>query len=267
MILTAKTKYKHDFAFYHNDTIIGQSIMHYGEYTETELDVLRMFLDKRESVVYDIGANIGYHTVGFAHYAKEVHSFEPNDKNYALLEKNTNGIQNVKLYHVACSDVVGDAFITDFDIDGHGNYGECMMSDSGQPCKTIRIDDLALPTPTLIKIDVEGHELRVFEGAKQTIRQGLPVIFYETMHGSGFDLIYDFLVTELSYKIYFCPSPNYNPYNFNNERNNIFGNGGVLNSIAIPYHLGNIKNLPQMISRDDTYEVSVKRYLDNQVNK
>jgi FkbM family methyltransferase len=260
MIDYAKSKYSPKFYFYTGDNIIGLSIRMYGEYTETEIDLLKHFINK-ESVVYDIGGNIGVHTVAFAHYAKEVHSFEPNNKNYTLLEKNTAGLTNVKLYQTAVSDVVGDAFISDYDPEGQGNFGECMMSDVGQPCKTIRIDDLALPSPHIIKIDVEGHELKVFNGAKETIRVSRPVIFYESMHGTGFDLIYDFLHDELGYDIYWAPSANYNPNNYNQNPFNIFGNGGVINCLAVPKEVGTVSGLPTMNSRDDTYAKSIERYI------
>lgn len=258
MIDYAKSKYSPQFYFYTGDNIIGLSIRMYGEYTETEIDLLKLFLTK-DSVVYDIGGNIGVHTVAFAHYAKEVHSFEPNLKNYALLEKNVAGLNNVKLYQSAVSDVVGDAFISDYDEKGQGNFGECSMSTTGQPCKTLRIDDLSLSPPSLIKIDVEGHELKVFNGAKETIRTHRPVIFYESMHGTGFDEIYDFLHDELNYVIYWSPNANYNPNNYNKNPFNIFGNGGVLNCLAIPTEVGSVSGLPEMIHRNDTYLDAVKR--------
>ena len=69
MIDYAKSKYNPKFYFYTGDNIIGLSIRMYGEYTETEIDLLKHFINK-ESVVYDIGGNIGVHTVAFAHYAK-----------------------------------------------------------------------------------------------------------------------------------------------------------------------------------------------------
>lgn len=259
MIDYVRSKYSNKFHFYTGDNIIGLSMRMYGEYTETEIDILKLFLDKEHSVVYDIGGNIGVHTVAFAHYAKQVHSFEPNLKNYALLEKNTSGLNNVTLYQCAVSDVVGDAFISDYDTEGTGNFGECTMSNTGQPCKTIRLDDLALEKPTLIKIDVEGHELSVFNGAKEIIRTHRPVIFYESMHGSGFDLIYDFLHDELNYVIYWSPSANYNPNNHNKNPFNIFGNGGVLNCLAVPTEVGSVSGLPLMTHRNDTYTDAIRR--------
>jgi FkbM family methyltransferase len=259
MIKSSKTRYSDDFYYYSGDTIIGRSIELYGEYTETEIDVLKNYID-RDSIVYDVGGNIGYHTVAFATMCKQVYSYEPNNRNYTLLEKNTARLKNVRLIHAACSDVVGEAFISDYDTNKPGNYGECMMSDVGQPCNTIRLDDQDSPLPDLIKIDVEGHELKVFNGAKNIITKGRPVIFYESMHGTGFDLIYDFLKS-LNYTIYYCPAKNYNPNNYKQERRNIFGEGGVINCIALPHHKGKIVGLPEMIDRTDNYRIALGRFI------
>lgn len=262
MITQSKTRYTDTFHHYANDYIIGASIALYGEYTEVEIDLLRNFINK-DTVVYDIGGNIGYHTVAFASLAKEVHSFEPNDRNYLLLEKNTQQLNNVKLYHCACSNVVGEAFISDYDTSTPGNYGECMMAETGQPCKTVRIDDLNLPAPNVIKIDVEGHELSVFQGMQNTINKYRPVIFYESMHGTGFDLIYDTL-TGFGYNIYYYPAPNYNPNNFNKVEKNVFGNGGVINCIALPKQYAKVDTLPQMLDRTDNFNIALGRFIKAQ---
>lgn len=265
MIDHARTRYTSKFYFYANDYIIGASIKLYGEYTETEIDLLRNFINAN-SVVYDIGGNIGYHTVAFASMAKEVHSWEPNDRNYLLLEKNTQELNNVKLYHCAVSNVVGEAFISDYDTTKPGNYGECMMAEAGQPCKTVRIDDLDLPLPDVIKIDVEGHELKVFQGMQNTISKSRPVIFYESMHGTGFDIIYDMLKT-LGYTIYYYPAKNFNPNNFNGVTENVFGNGGVINCIALPPSKGKINGLPEMVERSDNYNIALGRFIKAQEKK
>lgn len=258
-IIYARCRYTDTFHVYEKDTIIGKALSVYGEYTQIEIDVLNMFINEN-STVYDIGGNIGYHTLGFSSKARHVHAFEPNEKNLRLLELNCGKKQNITIHAVACSDTKGDSFISDYELNDLGNYGECMMSDSGQSCKTIRIDDLDLPKPDVIKIDVEGHELKVFNGMRQTIRDSKPVIMYEAMHGTGFDLIYDFLHTELGYRIYWFPVMNYNPRNFNNETINIFGNGGVINCLAIPNHIEvTVKGLEPMIDRDDTHIKLINR--------
>ena len=252
-ISSARTRYTNNFYFYEKDVIIGQSIRIYGEYTQIEIDLLAQHINEN-TVVYDIGGNIGYHTVAFAHRAKHVYSFEPNLKNYKLLEMNTEKLKNVTLIKAAVSDTKGKSFISDYELNDQGNFGECMMSETtGQPCSTIRLDDLNLPDPQVIKIDVEGHELKVFNGAKDIIRKNTPVIFYEAMHGSGFDEIYDFLHTELGYNLYWIAVPNYNPRNHNNVSKNVFGQGGVINILALPKEHPVDSYLEKMVDRNDTH--------------
>jgi len=261
-ITTAKTRYTNDFHFYEKDVIIGRSIKIYGEYTQIEIDLLAQYINEK-TVVYDVGGNIGYHTVAFAHRAKHVYSFEPNLKNYKLLEMNTKNLNNVTLVKAAVSDTKGKSFISDYELNDLGNYGECMMSDTdGQPCITIRLDDLNLPDPQVIKIDVEGHELKVFNGAKDIIRKNTPVIFYEAMHGSGFDEIYDLLHTELDYNLYWIAVPNYNPRNYNGMSNNVFGQGGVINILALPKQYPIDNYLEKMVDRNDTHIKFLQRLQD-----
>ena len=258
-ITHARTRYTNQFYFYEKDVIIGQSIRIYGEYTQVELDLLAQYINEK-TVVYDIGGNIGYHCVGFAHRAKHVYSFEPNLKNYKLLEMNTKDRTNVTLIKAAVSDTKGKSFISDYELDDMGNYGECMMSDTtGQACVTVRIDDLTIEKPNLIKIDVEGHELKVFKGAMETIRKHTPVIFYEAMHGTGFDEIYDLLHTELEYNLYWIAVPNFNVKNYNNVNHNVFGQGGVINILALPKEFPEDKYLEKMVDRDDNHVKFLQR--------
>lgn len=257
-ITYAKTRYTDKFYFYAKDVIIGQSIRVYGEYTQLELDLLSQYIDEN-TIVYDVGGNIGYHTVGFAVRAKHVYSFEPNLKNYKLLEMNTNTLKNVTLIKAAVSDVVGTSHISDYELNDLGNYGECMMSDTGQECSTVMLDKTNLPLPNVMKIDVEGHELKVFLGSKDTIRKSEPVIFYEAMHGSGFDQIYDFLHDELHYNLYWIGVKNYNPKNFNKVNQNIFGEGGVINILATPSRYPVDPYLEKVIDRNDTHVQFIQR--------
>jgi FkbM family methyltransferase len=250
MIDSAKTRYTDNFYFYKGDLFIGQSIKLYGEYTQVELDHMAPYLNAA-SVVFDIGGNIGYHTVAFANIAKEVHSFEPNNQNFVLLGKNTAELDNVYLYNCACSYEDGVTYIGDYDATQPGNYGQCEISAEGQACKTFKIDNLNLSAPTLIKIDVEGHELAVFVGAQETIIKHKPVIFYENMHSNDSTAIYDFL-TSHGYNIYWVHAYNYNEKNFAGNEYNIFSNSGVINCLAVQKDAIQPTHLPPVIDRDET---------------
>lgn len=259
---TARTRYNDVFYYYLNDTIIGNSLRHYGEYTEQEIHVLNMII-QQGWVVYDIGANIGYHTLGLAERAEYVFAFEPNKQNYDLLVKNTQFKKNVTLFKLAVSDSIGQCYINDIDVTVQDNYGECKVSDSGQLVETVTIDSLVekrkLLPPNLVKIDVEGHEYNVIKGMDNTIRENLPVIFYENMHGDDLGKIYDYL-TELNYKIYWFPCMNYNPNNFYKNQQNIFGMGGVMNALAVPWYVDIKTNLLPIISNTDTWADAVSRH-------
>ena len=255
-----RTRYTPNFYHFTTDNIIANSLRFYGEYTELELALLRNFIDN-ECVIYDIGANIGYHTVGFATHGKHVYAFEPNKLNYKLLAMNTFNNNNVSLFPYAISNSVGTTKIEEFTLGNDGNYGECKITDVGQDCVMTTIDELVnnkqLLPPRLIKIDVEGHEYQVFEGMQQTIREHLPIIFYEAHHCDTVS-IYN-LLNSLAYTLYYFPCMNYNPNNFYNNKNNIFGQGGVLNILAVPFHLDVKTNLPKVEGANDTWALAVER--------
>lgn len=254
MIESTKTRYSDNFYFYSGDMFIGHSLKTYGEYTQVEIGYMSPYINK-DSVIFDIGANIGYHSSAFATLGKEVHSFEPNNKNFTLLEKNMEEFDNAYLYNCALSFQNADMLISDYSLDEDDNYGQCEITEDqtkGQPCKAFRLDDLNVPPPDLIKIDVEGHELHVVVGAGNVIAEHKPVIFYESMHGSGFDTIYDFL-TGLGYIIYWTHSFNYNEHNFYGNKTNVFANSGVINCLAVPSHKPQ-PSFPMMLGRDDTFK-------------
>lgn len=252
------TRYVDKFYYYKNDTIIGKSLKYYGEYTELELDLLKNFMNKNY-VVYDVGANIGYHTVAFAKLADRVYAFEPNKKHLDLLYKNIKSFDNITVYDVACSDTIETKYIDDFDLSVPGNYGEMYMNTFGQECKSIVLDDLDdVYGPDLLKIDVEGHELQVLKGAVKTITEFNPIIFYEA-HGKDLPEIYD-LLNDLQYHLYWYPCPNYNLRNYKQNSNNVFGNGGVVNILAMPKTHKKISNLLPVIDRDDTIQKAFDRY-------
>jgi FkbM family methyltransferase len=255
-----KTRYSDAFWFYNTDSIIGASLYYYGEYTEQEIMLLRNFMNS-EYVVYDVGANIGVHTVAFAKQNKHVYAFEPNVLNYRLLKMNSIADNNITLIDKAVGKTAGTAKIEEFSLTKMGNFGECKISDTGQDCDMVSIDELVktkqiLP-PNIVKIDVEGYEWEVLQGMDDTIRNNLPVIFYEALT-ADLSSIYNYL-NGLAYTLYWFPCNNYNPHNFRNNKENIFGHGGVLNILAIPFHLNVNTNLPKVLDADDTWEKAVQR--------
>ncbi|HKP96436.1 MAG TPA: FkbM family methyltransferase [Fibrobacteria bacterium] len=140
-------------------------------------------------VLFDVGANVGaYSLVAAKFFQGEVrtYAFEPSFINFGQLCRNValNGCgECVFPMPVALSDEtkVGDFFYFDLLAGGALNaFGEA-VNDKGEAFKatlkhsllSFRTDDLIktfnLPPPTHIKIDVDGLEMKVLEGARDAI--------------------------------------------------------------------------------------------------
>jgi FkbM family methyltransferase len=142
----------------------------------------------RGAVVYDIGAFHGILTLWFAPQAQQVVSYEPVTQNRARLLENItlNGIKNVTVRDVALGAGAGTATMR-FDPLMPG--GSKVVVQENAPDANVRvttldqdIEELRLPAPTFIKIDVEGFELDVLRGAEQTLAREQPAVFVE-IHG------------------------------------------------------------------------------------
>lgn len=134
------------------------------------LDYLQPYL---RGTMLDIGANIGTHCFRYAQYG-HVLCFEPNPIAFECLSHNMKGIQRVKLFNVAVSDHEG---MIDMVPQGD-NYGAA-YTQPGTSIPTMTIDSLELNACDFIKIDVEGDEIAVLNGALKTIIKYRPVMCIE----------------------------------------------------------------------------------------
>jgi FkbM family methyltransferase len=141
---------------------------------------------RRGSIAFDIGANVGYHTLMLAQLVGAegtCYAFEPNSENcrLILLGAEQNGFDNVKLMPIALSDQQGWAYFSPH-IGSNGGFASlnAELSDGcGVVVPTFMLDDLRLPPPDMIKIDVEGAEYRVLKGAEKSIGRSRPTIISE----------------------------------------------------------------------------------------
>lgn len=118
----------------------------------------------------DIGAFVGTHTIFFSLIcgAERVHSFEPRPSVHARLAANVqlNDLTDrVTLHQVALTDTPGDLSLT---FGGKTNIVPGM-----------RLDDLVSEPVALIKMDVEGMEPVVLDGARRLLRRSRPIVFAE----------------------------------------------------------------------------------------
>jgi FkbM family methyltransferase len=231
--------------------MIGTSIDRYGEYSQCEIDFILSFLTD-DAVVYDVGANIGYHTTAFATRARRVYAFEPHPGNYALLEKNTENFDNVFLGQYAVSNTRSTCYISDYDPDQTSNFGAVSVvgSTTGIPVRAIDLDTAGLEPPDFVKIDAEGHELQVLQGCQQIIQQYCPVVYYEAHESPDLKQIY-LLLGDDRYRFYWAQVNNYNPANFAGNTDNIFGGSALMSILAWPRTLGELPMTP-VTGPDDT---------------
>ena len=170
----------------------------YGEWAETEIDLFRSLVPS-DGVCVEIGANIGLHTIALAKHCHRgrVIAYEPQRPIYNILCGNIalNDVFNADLRNTGVG--ARNHFLTiqtsRYDIPwNYGNFSlERGFSDEGQYpgevdqtlVEVVSIDERhgnpELPRLDLLKIDAEGLEPEILEGARRTIAKHRPYVFME----------------------------------------------------------------------------------------
>jgi FkbM family methyltransferase len=146
----------------------------------------------RGGVLYDIGANVGFFSMLGARLAGvdsgRVYAFEAAPDNADAIRDNArlNQLTNIRVLPKAVSAAAGRARLQVVDDQSWSKleeYGEHPYTERVLTVDTVAIDDLVesgeLPPPTVVKIDVEGAEIAVLEGMRQTIDDHRPAIICE----------------------------------------------------------------------------------------
>lgn len=188
---------------------IQRTLLWYGFYEKDSILTWEKLIG-RDSIVFDIGANIGYYTLIAAHNVTKgsVHSFEPVPVNFKALENNIslNNLSNVIANACGISNVQSFEKYYVSSIDNSGMSGMKPAENfSGlvETINTITIDDYSnehgLERLDFIKIDIEGNELNALMGMEKVLQKFKPVIFIELLeeHLIKFDTniatVYSFL--------------------------------------------------------------------------
>jgi FkbM family methyltransferase len=185
---------RHGFAIIEGDTHIGKWAEESGrlDHDQNALPHILVYIPVG-GVVIDIGAYIGDHTIAYSNKVGEsgfVMAFEPFKPAFECLEFNLKKHVNTACFNWA----IGKKFdLLGIGVD-HDNYGMASLKRGGE-------EDLSRVVPLdaevenftkidLIKIDVEGFEIDVLEGAKDAIRKFKPVLVIEvndqTLQAQGF---------------------------------------------------------------------------------
>jgi len=142
-------------------------------------------LSSPDGICFDIGANVGFYTLLFSRYSKQVFAFEPLPRNIMYLSKiiSINKVQNAIIVPCAISDQTQIVLFKEGE-----NCALGRIDNSGkQPVAAFSCDDFVSVCnviPSLIKIDVEGGELLVLKGARNLLQKHKPTILLST-HGDN----------------------------------------------------------------------------------
>lgn len=189
---------------------IGRCFELYGEYSESEVDVLRKYL-KAGGVAIDVGANIGDLTIPMARIAGpegRIFAVESHPEMFNVLCANLalNALANVKpLNHFIADDANVDT--------ASPVWGEHAYTGEVWPVSFIQIDALGLPRCDLIKVDVDGKELEVLRSALKTIEKFHPVLYFENDVREKSPALLEFCFAH-GYRLFAHPAPIFRPGNF-----------------------------------------------------
>lgn len=157
-----------------------------GHYEQDKQEAIRRFLSPGMHV-FDIGANAGFYTLASARLvgpSGQVWAFEPYAENARNLLRHVelNALGNVSVVQAA---VASGAGISGFSIARSNSMGS-ISDTSAYLVPTLSVDEFCrqrrIAAPDLMKIDVEGAEQQVLEGARGVLSEGRTVIFL-ALHG------------------------------------------------------------------------------------
>lgn len=142
------------------------------------------------SVVVEVGAHIGTHTVRIGQLAGpwgRVYAFEPQRKIYRELHHNLalNGLTNVVALRMAIGS--GATRVIEMNPTTPGNEGGTGVGAGGDAAELRSLDSFGFERVSVLKIDVETYENEVLDGAVDTIRRNRPVILIEIMGGTDLE--------------------------------------------------------------------------------
>jgi len=170
------------------------------------------------SIVIDIGAQVGNMSVAYSLFAERVISFEPNPATFEVLEKNSELNPNIYPFNYAISDEEGELTFHYSDM-GFCNGGFATRTNRGIGVTghQIPIDVYAINLPmfieeegidlgvvSLIKIDAEGHDKDILKTLKPIIETHKPYLITEIYNGLDAEETQELLdvIHSYGYRIY-----------------------------------------------------------------
>ncbi|CAK7071245.1 MAG: hypothetical protein DELT_01896 [Desulfovibrio sp.] len=176
-----------------HDVGVGKAIRETGVWGWDHVQLFKRIV-KEGDTVFDVGANIGHHSVCLAQAAGrtgKVFAFEPQLPVFHILCANAmiNACNTIYPFRVVVGEKSGVVELPALDYAKDENFGAMCIENKAQrhenPIPKISIDDFvhnptnAVASVNFIKIDVQTFELFVLQGAGETLAKHKPHLFIE----------------------------------------------------------------------------------------
>lgn len=163
--------------------------------TDTTVELLTRIC-RRSSTILDVGANVGRYSGYFSQYIAgdaKIYAFEPGASAYALCSANTSKNSNIVCLNLALGDTDKTQYLH-IPLDARNNPVSALGwtggdqpsgSETVQAIETrsldglVNVGEIEIRSPLFLKIDVEGAEMSVLQGAAKTISEFKPVLYFE----------------------------------------------------------------------------------------
>jgi len=157
-------------------------------------------------VLFDVGANVGSYTLSLAKSARQIYSFEASPSNCQILKGFVEhaGLANIEIVNKAIADSCGQEislFTSPYASGAHSQFYD--FGTGHETVTSMTLDQFAkdkkIGKVDVIKMDIEGSELRAFQGAEQILRASRPLLLVEfnalvaTQAGWKLSELYDLL--------------------------------------------------------------------------
>lgn len=200
---------------------LGRRVLITGGFEAAEIDVVISYA-KRGGCAADVGANVGMFTIPLADKvgpAGAVFAFEPHPANAERLRQNceNNGASNVVVHELALAERDG---VIVLQLGKDAAYGSTVGvwpgKESGEtlsvPCRTLDgiWQEAGRPQISVVKVDVEGAELSVLDGARELLADCAPALLVEANSMQAFNELCEWL-GKIDYRR--KPCPRFEPWN------------------------------------------------------
>jgi len=152
--------------------------------------------DNNSITIFDVGACTGSVTLQYNSLFKKavIYSFEPYFPSFEILKKEISRFNNVKVFNIALSDKTGQigfhvnkSYATNSILETHPDSGESWNHEALNTIEKIKIDTITLDDfidqnkidkIDILKLDTQGTEYQIIEGASKSIEQNKISLIY-----------------------------------------------------------------------------------------